>query len=592
MMLIELHNINKVYYKYQSNVYGVEDISLNICPKSFNVFIGQSGAGKSTLLNIISLLDNYDSGTYKLNGIDIGGLNDLDRENLRQDTFSYVLQDFLVYEELTVEEYLSFGEIIYDQIKKDNLLKKLGLVDFLNKKCSTLSGGQKEKIALCKALLSKAPILIADEPTSNLDEESSTVIFDLLREETKEKTVIVVTHDINKTIESDNVYELDNGHIKCLNDCSIPSEGVKTEEKFSISKKTNSLILNKIIFGKNIFNKFLLCIVNILCFILLNVSFSFISFNSNIAIYKDAKRNNELTNVEVIRSDESIDILQYDDLQLKPYIYINASYTDGYKTQNINCKLLSKSSFDTNIILNNDEIGVSDYLYNKIQEYNISNIFIGENSYKIVKYYNSYTSLSDPYLQNYFNQNYNNIIVMNDENNNIIDNNNYDGILIDLSLRKLNKLAKVSCGVSTYNTENILNVKRITNSMKIYFHIFNMVIVFVQLSLFYFDYQKLFQNNRSNLGMLRMKDIKNNKLMFNLLLPNLFSLLLGYICSFVLSSFSLNFINDLFIGAPFIYNSFYLTFILILFYFLLLYIYLKINLRELKGTNVIKWIKK
>ena len=181
---------------------------------------------------------------------------------------------------------------------------------------------------------------------------------------------------------------------------------------------------------------------------------------------------------------------------------------------------------------------------------------------------------------------------MNDEHNNIIDNNNYDGILIDLSLRKLNKLAKVSCGVSTYNTENILNVKRITNSMKIYFHIFNMVIVFVQLSLFYFDYQKLFQNNRSNLGMLRMKDIKNNKLMFNLLLPNLFSLLLGYICSFVLSSFSLNFINDLFIGAPFIYNSFYLTFILILFYFLLLYIYLKINLRELKGTNVIKWIKK
>ena len=86
-MLIELHNINKVYYKYQSNVYGVEDISLNICPNSFNVFIGQSGAGKSTLLNIISLLDNYDSGTYKLNGIDIGELNDLDRENLRQDTF-------------------------------------------------------------------------------------------------------------------------------------------------------------------------------------------------------------------------------------------------------------------------------------------------------------------------------------------------------------------------------------------------------------------------------------------------------------------------------------------------------------------------
>ncbi|MGM9858839.1 MAG: ABC transporter ATP-binding protein [Bacilli bacterium] len=592
MISIELHNINKVYYKYQSNVYGVENININICSNSFNVFIGPSGAGKSTLINIISLLDTYDSGNYIFNGIDINTLNDKAKENLRQNMFSLVVQDFLIYEELTVDEYLSFGEVINDEIKKNNLLNKLGLINFLNKKCCTLSGGQKEKIALCKALLSKAPILIADEPTSNLDEESSTIIFNLLREEAKEKIVIVVTHDLNKIKESDNVYELKNGHIKCLNYKSIPYKEVNNKEKILVPKKINLFALNKIIFGKNKINKFLFCIVNILFFILLNVSFSFISFNSNIAIYKDAKRNNELTNVEVVRNDDISDILQYDDLQLKPYIYINANYTNGYKSQNIYCKLLSKSSYDTNVKLNNNEIGVSDYLYNKIQEYNTSNILIGENSYKIVRYYDSYTSLSDPYLQNYFNQNYNNIIVMNDKNNNLIDNNNFDGILIDLSIKKLNKLSKVSCKVSTYNSENILNVKKITNSMKIYFHIFNLVIVFVQLSLFYFDYQNLFQNNRSNLGMLRIKDIKNNKLMFNLFLPNLFNFLLGYVCSFVLSYFFLNFINDLFIGSPFIYNSSYLTLILILFYFLLVYVYLLINLRELKGTKIIKWIKK
>lgn len=197
-MIVKLSHIQK---KFANHVI-FKDFSLNVEENSFTVLYGKSGCGKSTLLNIIGLLDSPDSGEVELFGIANVKPYTKEAEKLLRNKIGYLFQNFALEDDETVEKNLSIA-ITDKKIKKSQrtelikeALKKVGLVNFENKKIHECSGGEQQRIALARLLLKPCELILADEPTGNLDKENKHLIFQLLQEfKEAGKTLIVVTHD-------------------------------------------------------------------------------------------------------------------------------------------------------------------------------------------------------------------------------------------------------------------------------------------------------------------------------------------------------------------------------------------------------------
>lgn len=199
-MLLKLENIGKIYDSNGIYTIGLRGVNLSLDYNEFVVIQGESGSGKSTLMNILGANDSYEEGELYINGIESSHYNDAEWSSYRENYITTIFQDFNIIENLTVLENVMLALFRVEDVKERRkialeLIEKVGLSKQYKQKTSKLSGGEKQRTVIARALAKDSPILLADEPTGNLDVKNSEEIAKLLKEVSKDKLVIVVTHN-------------------------------------------------------------------------------------------------------------------------------------------------------------------------------------------------------------------------------------------------------------------------------------------------------------------------------------------------------------------------------------------------------------
>lgn len=219
MNILEIRNLCKVYGKGETRVDALKDISFDVKQGEFVAIVGPSGSGKSTLLHILGGVDTPTSGTVNIAGTDIGNLDETRLAIFRRRNIGLIYQFYNLIPILNVEENMTLP-ILLDGKKPDkqllkDLVNKLGLKDRLKHLPNQLSGGQQQRVSIGRALMNHPAILLADEPTGNLDSENSKEIISLLRKFNREnnQTVIIITHDERIALSADRVITIEDGKI-------------------------------------------------------------------------------------------------------------------------------------------------------------------------------------------------------------------------------------------------------------------------------------------------------------------------------------------------------------------------------------------
>lgn len=219
--MIKIVSLVKTYGQDLEKITALNGVSLEIKDNCMFAIIGDSGSGKSTLLNIIGGLDRANSGSVFVDDVEVTKLEEKELRHYRNKTIGFIFQSFFLEPKLTVLDNVTMPSIIAGVAKKEReekaklILEKLNIDKYMNKKSSDLSGGEKQRVAIARALINDPKIIIADEPTGNLDSKNSENVMEILKEISKEKTVIVVTHnkDYAKNY-ADSIIELVDGKIK------------------------------------------------------------------------------------------------------------------------------------------------------------------------------------------------------------------------------------------------------------------------------------------------------------------------------------------------------------------------------------------
>ena len=222
MSLIELENVTKVYQTGEVSVKALKGISLQLDKHSFVSFIGPSGSGKSTLLNLIGVLDKPSQGTIRVNGTDVNTLDRAAAAAFRGKTIGFVFQNFNLIPVLTVYENVEYPLLMLGRLpskeRRDRvlrLLEKVGMTDQKEKLPNQISGGQKQRVAVARALVTNPQIVLADEPTANLDHATAFKVISIMHEMTNEfgTTFIFSTHDPKIVGEAEVIHTLEDGVI-------------------------------------------------------------------------------------------------------------------------------------------------------------------------------------------------------------------------------------------------------------------------------------------------------------------------------------------------------------------------------------------
>lgn len=202
--MIELSNVSKIYKIGINNFYALNNLSLKINDGDFVAVTGASGSGKTTLLNIIGCLDTMSEGKYLLDGNDVTKMSDEKKAKLRNGKIGFVLQDFALIGKQTVKYNvmlpLLFSKVPNKELsdRTDMALEKVGIANQIFKKANQLSGGQKQRVAIARAIVNSPSIILADEPTGQLDSKTGIQIMEVLKSLNDDGiTVIIVTHDAN-----------------------------------------------------------------------------------------------------------------------------------------------------------------------------------------------------------------------------------------------------------------------------------------------------------------------------------------------------------------------------------------------------------
>jgi putative ABC transport system ATP-binding protein len=203
MALIQLKNIHKAYELGKTTVTALRGVDLEVQSGEFTVVMGPSGSGKTTLLNIIGLLDRASSGSYRLEGEEVGDRDFNDLAELRNRKIGFIFQAFNLIPVLNVLENIEFPCLIAGEPKRtlreraERVAADVGLSQFLHHRPDELSGGQRQRVAIARALVTQPQLVLADEPTANLDSATSEQILDLMEElnRTRHVTFLFSTHD-------------------------------------------------------------------------------------------------------------------------------------------------------------------------------------------------------------------------------------------------------------------------------------------------------------------------------------------------------------------------------------------------------------
>jgi putative ABC transport system ATP-binding protein len=228
--MLEIKNLKKSYFEAQKEIEIFENLNITFEQKTKNIILGSSGSGKSTFLNLISSLDNPNSGKILFNGVDICSLNESQKTLYRRKNIGFIFQFFNLIPTLSVKENiflpLELNGLLNDEYRTYvlSLLDNVGLLDRLETMPENLSGGQQQRVAIVRALAHKPKLIIADEPTGNLDLETASNIIKIivsLIDETN-TTLIIATHDKKLQDIADNVYSVEHKSlIKVQNSASL-----------------------------------------------------------------------------------------------------------------------------------------------------------------------------------------------------------------------------------------------------------------------------------------------------------------------------------------------------------------------------------
>lgn len=220
MSLIKIKDIYKIYNPGENEVRALDGISLNVEHGEFLAIVGQSGSGKSTLMNMLGLLDIPTSGTYSLDGVDVANMTDDELSEIRNKEIGFIFQGFNLIPSLTAVENVELP-LVYRGMKKEErnklaleALERVGLSHRLDHLPKQMSGGQQQRVAIARAVAARPPIILADEPTGNLDSHSGVEVMKILHELHEEgRTVILITHDNDIANEAERVIRIQDGQI-------------------------------------------------------------------------------------------------------------------------------------------------------------------------------------------------------------------------------------------------------------------------------------------------------------------------------------------------------------------------------------------
>lgn len=217
-----MDNLRKVYGNGENRVEAVKGVSFSMQKGEFGAVVGVSGSGKSTLLNCIGGLDDADSGKVLINGEDIFSMGENERTVFRRQNIGFIFQSFHLIPELDVEQNIIFPLLLDyrkpDKARVEEILEVLGLENRRKHLPGQLSGGQQQRVAIGRALIMRPALVLADEPTGNLDSQSSRDVMDLLCKASRHyrQTVLMITHNMNLTSMADRVFRVADGTLEEL----------------------------------------------------------------------------------------------------------------------------------------------------------------------------------------------------------------------------------------------------------------------------------------------------------------------------------------------------------------------------------------
>jgi len=220
-VVVQVENLKKTY---DGENYVLDGVQFEAYEGELVIIKGKSGSGKSTLLNILGLLDVFDSGSYKLNDLSINAKDYHKYSDLRGKFLGFIFQSYHLMDSISIRDnillpYLYLDEPIDTSVteRMKEILQEFHLLKLLQKKVSLLSGGEKQRVAIARAIIKNPAVIIADEPTGNLDSENSSIVINYLKKLTQQNTtVILVTHDMNMMKYGDRTYSLEEGKLVAL----------------------------------------------------------------------------------------------------------------------------------------------------------------------------------------------------------------------------------------------------------------------------------------------------------------------------------------------------------------------------------------
>ena len=217
--VVELRGVSRTF-ESDPPVYALRDVDLSIWPGEWMAIVGPSGSGKSTLLNVLGLLDRPSSGTYRFEGVDVNGLDDLGRAGLRGRRIGFIFQAFHLLPHRSVLENVMLAELYIGAPRRGrqqralHALDRVGLLDRADFLPTRLSGGQRQRVAIARSLMGEPSLLLCDEPTGNLDSKSAANVLDILGRLTRSGlTLIVITHDENVAAKANRRVRIIDGHL-------------------------------------------------------------------------------------------------------------------------------------------------------------------------------------------------------------------------------------------------------------------------------------------------------------------------------------------------------------------------------------------
>ncbi|KJJ68900.1 MULTISPECIES: ABC transporter ATP-binding protein [Clostridia] len=225
MDLLEVQNVSKTYGRGEAAVHALKQAAFSVPKGEFVAIVGESGSGKSTLLNMIGALDTPTSGKVLIDGRDIFSMKDSSLTVFRRRNIGFIFQNFNLIPELTVEQNIIFPVLLdYEKPNKkylEELLAVLNLKERRHHLPSQLSGGQQQRVAIGRALITRPALILADEPTGNLDSQNTSEVITLLKEASRkyEQTIVMITHSRSIAQTADRILQVSDGVVSDLGRC-------------------------------------------------------------------------------------------------------------------------------------------------------------------------------------------------------------------------------------------------------------------------------------------------------------------------------------------------------------------------------------